>query len=82
MDQNINLILDMALAQMNDEFRISGIKMEKDFATDLPHVKIDAGRIQQVFLNIFIILVIRNIQKIDCFVCRSGELAYDPPKKH
>jgi len=53
-DQDINLIFDMALAQLHDEFSIEGITIKKDFAADLPQLQLDAGRIQQVFFNLFL----------------------------
>lgn len=52
--QNINLILDMALAQMDENFRLAKIKVKRKFAPNLPKLHVDARRLHQVFFNIFL----------------------------
>jgi len=52
--QNINLIMDMALAQMEGDFRLAKIAVKRKFAQNLPELHVDAGRLQQVFFNIFL----------------------------
>ena len=50
--QNINDVLDLALAQLSDEFVETGISLMREFAEDLPSVNVDSGRLQQVFINV------------------------------
>ena len=53
-EQDINAVLNFVLDQLMEDFRTTGISIEKELAMDLPHIKIDMNRLSQVFINILL----------------------------
>ncbi len=45
-------ILEETVFELGDQLRAGGIRVEKKWGEDIPHVLINAGRIKQVFLNL------------------------------
>ena len=52
--QNINEIVELALAQMNEDFKRTGITIKRELAANLPRIFVDSGRLEQVFFNLLI----------------------------
>lgn len=52
--QNMNIVLDLALSRLAEDLKQAGISLNKEFASNLPLVKMDTGRFQQVFYNVLI----------------------------
>jgi len=52
--ENIHDVIEEALTLSRHEFERLQITVTKDFQKDLPRVKIDQNRMQQVFLNLFL----------------------------
>ncbi|MDR3403420.1 MAG: PAS domain-containing protein [Chthoniobacter sp.] len=50
--ENLNAIIDNALQLVRGEMK-SGIGIERDLQPNLPPLKVDAGKISQVFVNLF-----------------------------
>jgi len=50
-EENIISIIESTLSLTERQLNTDGITVERDFAESLPTLKINAGRIQQVFLN-------------------------------
>jgi two-component system NtrC family sensor kinase len=50
-EENIISIIESTLSLTERQLNTDGIKVERDFAESLPTLKINTGRIQQVFLN-------------------------------
>jgi len=50
--ENVNALLSMAIFSMEGVFQSKTIRLEREFAPDLPLIKVDREKIQQVFLNI------------------------------
>ena len=51
---NINKIISDTLALLEHQFKTSRIKVESDLYQDLPMIHGNAGKLQQVFLNLFL----------------------------
>ena len=51
---NINKIISDTLALLEHQFKTSRIKVESDLYHDLPMIHGNAGKLQQVFLNLFL----------------------------
>ena len=51
---NINKIISDTLALLEHQFKTSRIKVERDLYQDLPTIHGNAGKLQQVFLNLFL----------------------------
>jgi len=54
MQANINDILEKALTILENEFRLCRIRLKKDLSLQMPRVLLDAGQMQQVFVNLLI----------------------------
>ncbi|MGO8675865.1 MAG: sensor histidine kinase [Limisphaerales bacterium] len=52
--EDLNLLLERALSLLNNEFIASRIKVVKRLGAKLPAVRIDRGKMEQVFINLFI----------------------------
>jgi two-component system, NtrC family, sensor kinase len=53
-DVEVNKIITDTLALLEHQFKTSRIKVEGEFATSLPAIQGSPGRLQQVFLNLFL----------------------------
>ena len=53
-DISVNKIISDTLALLEHQFKTSRIKVESDLYPDLPAIHGNAGKLQQVFLNIFL----------------------------
>jgi len=53
-DINLNKIVSETLTLLEHQFKTSRIKVETDLYTDLPSIHGNAGKLQQVFLNLFL----------------------------
>jgi len=53
-DININRIIGETLTLLEHQFKTSRIRVETDFHEDLPLIHGNAGKLQQVFLNLFV----------------------------
>ena len=52
-ESDINQLLDEAVAGVKEqEFKVSGIQLVKDYDTDLPKIYVDPDLLRQVFLNL------------------------------
>lgn len=51
---NVNRIISDTLALLEHQFKTSRIKVESDLYGDLPQIHGNAGKLQQVFLNLFL----------------------------
>ena len=51
---NINNVIDASLVLINYELDNHHIKVKRDFENNIPEVKIDKNKIEQVFINIFL----------------------------
>lgn len=51
---NVNKIIHDTLALLEHQFKTARIKVEGDLQTDLPEIHGNAGKLQQVFLNLFL----------------------------
>lgn len=51
---NVNKVLQETLALLEHQFRTAGVRLELDLREDLPEVMGHAGKLQQVFLNLFL----------------------------
>ena len=51
-EEDIHSVIERALAVLADELQRHRIKVETDFAGDLPPVRIDAAKIEQLFVNL------------------------------
>lgn len=54
LEQDINQVVDEVIDFMAPEAKRNGIEVVRDYATDLPIVKLDTGLIKQAILNIII----------------------------
>ena len=52
--QDINAIVEKAVALVEHQSGFHGIEIHRDFAPDVPPVMMDAGQMQQVFLNLVV----------------------------
>ncbi|MFH1922910.1 MAG: ATP-binding protein [Planctomycetota bacterium] len=52
--QNVNAIIEQAIALVERQVLFHNIEIERDLAPDLPQVLADAGQMQQVFLNLLV----------------------------
>ena len=50
--EDLNAIINNALQLVRGEMQ-NGIEIERDLQPNLPHLKVDAGKISQVFVNLF-----------------------------
>ena len=53
-DVNINKVIDDTLALLEHQFKSSGIQIRDERQQTLPPIKGNAGKLQQVFLNLFL----------------------------
>ncbi|HEX3320032.1 MAG TPA: ATP-binding protein [Terriglobales bacterium] len=53
-DVNINKVISDTLALLEHQFRVSKVRVEDDLYNDLPTIQGNPGRLQQVFLNLFL----------------------------
>jgi PAS domain S-box-containing protein len=53
-DISVNRIISETLTLLEHQFKTSRIKVETDFYEDLPLIHGNAGKLQQVFLNLFV----------------------------
>ena len=53
-DVNVNKIIGETLNLLEHQFKTSRIRVETDFHGDLPLIHGNAGKLQQVFLNLFV----------------------------
>jgi PAS domain S-box-containing protein len=51
---SINKIIEDTLALLEHQFKTAKIKVERDLLPDLPAIQGNAGKLQQVFLNLFL----------------------------
>ena len=51
-DEDLHTVIERALAVLADELQRHRIKVETDFAGDLTPVRIDSGKIEQLFVNL------------------------------
>jgi len=51
---NINKVLERALDLVKDLSAFHDIKIEREYSPDLPEMLIDAGQMEQVFINMFV----------------------------
>jgi PAS domain S-box-containing protein len=51
---NLQAVLDQTLALRTTQLTLSGIKVETDFAPDVPEITGDAQQLEQVFLNLLL----------------------------
>lgn len=51
-EADIHVVIERALAVLADEMHRRGIRVETTLADDLPPVRIDSGKIEQLFVNI------------------------------
>jgi two-component system NtrC family sensor kinase len=52
--QDVHALLDQAIALVEHRSDFQNIRIERDFAIILPQVMMDAGKMQQVFLNLLV----------------------------
>jgi len=52
--EDLNLLLERALSLLNNEFTASQIKVARRLGANLPPVRIDRSKMEQVFINLFI----------------------------
>ena len=52
-EENLHGVIERALAVLGGEMERRGIQVDKAFADDLPAARIDAAKIEQLFLNLF-----------------------------
>ena len=52
-EEDIHAVTGRALAVLADEIGRHGIKVETAFSSDLPQVRIDSAKIEQLFVNLF-----------------------------
>jgi len=52
--ENINPVIESAVALVQHKLRLTEIQIVKEMKKDLPKVRIDKSRIEQVFVNIFL----------------------------
>jgi signal transduction histidine kinase len=51
---DLNKVIHETLGLLEHQFKTGRIKVEGDLATDLPHIHGNTGKLQQVFLNLFL----------------------------
>jgi two-component system NtrC family sensor kinase len=51
---DINEIIESALSVVDNQISLKQIKLEKNFDTNLPRIKIDSNQMQQVFINLLV----------------------------
>jgi PAS domain S-box-containing protein len=51
---DLNKIIHDTLALLEHQFKTAGIKVHGELANSLPHIQGNAGKLQQVFLNLFL----------------------------
>jgi two-component system NtrC family sensor kinase len=51
---NVNKIITDTLALLEHQFKVAKIRVEDELCSDLPAIQGNAGRLQQVFLNLFL----------------------------
>jgi two-component system NtrC family sensor kinase len=75
MHANINDILEKALTILENEFRLCRIRLKKDLSPQMPRVLLDAGQMQQVFVNLLInaLEAIRENGEISIRSCFEAE---------
>jgi two-component system NtrC family sensor kinase len=52
--RDLHVILEQAIALVERQAQFLNIKIERDFAADLPQLLLDASQMQQVFLNLLV----------------------------
>ena len=53
-DVDVNKVIADTLALLEHQFKVGRVSVQKDFATHLPAINGNPGRLQQVFLNLFL----------------------------
>jgi signal transduction histidine kinase len=53
-DINLNKVIGDTLALLEHQLKVARVKVERDFCGSLPSIQGNAGRLQQVFLNLFL----------------------------
>ena len=53
-DVDVNKIIGDTLALLEHQMKTSRVKVQRELATDLPRIQGNAGKLQQVFLNLFL----------------------------
>ena len=53
-ETNVNILISETLTLIEHQFKTSQIQLDTDLATDLPPILGNAGKLQQVFLNLFL----------------------------
>ncbi|HWZ82100.1 MAG TPA: ATP-binding protein [Terriglobales bacterium] len=51
---NVNKVIEDTLALLEHQFKVANVKVERDLESNLPAIQGNAGRLQQVFLNLFL----------------------------
>jgi len=51
---NLNKVIEDTLALLDHQFRVANVKVERSLENGLPAIQGNAGRLQQVFLNLFL----------------------------
>jgi PAS domain S-box-containing protein len=49
---DINVILDAVMSIVEHQFKLVGIEIKRNYARDLPFIKVDEQQIQEVFMNL------------------------------
>ncbi|HVO59468.1 MAG TPA: ATP-binding protein, partial [Terriglobales bacterium] len=53
-DVDVNKVISDTLALLEHQFKVGRVSVQRDFASHLPAINGNAGRLQQVFLNLFL----------------------------
>ena len=51
---NVNKVIEDTLALLEHQFKVANVKVERNLDNGLPAIHANAGRLQQVFLNLFL----------------------------
>jgi histidine kinase len=51
---SINQVIDNAFEIFSQQLKVRGIEVERELAEDLPRIKADPGRLEQVFINLLL----------------------------
>jgi signal transduction histidine kinase len=75
--QAINLVLDHSLSYVNYDLIRSRVLVQRDFARDLPTVRIDKAKMEQVFINLFM-NAIQAMPKGGTLFLRTSRAVFNP----